>query len=164
MSNIERATFFDSSSAATDRRRQRSGQVPDGRRFHAALVDRAHHARNDHPDEQQRRRRDKDEVARLMARANTLSKELQQRLTWSAVVAYRETIGEILRAAQGEMVAMERVVSRHNIEQRKQFVLIKKINGKMEEMVTQFLRREQAQLQVLELVGEINGLLFDLQF
>lgn len=163
MSRIERATFFDSLST-TNRGSRANDRLSEGdaNRFHNALVERSKRSLDSESGEQRRRQRNEN-LQSLMVRVDKLSKELQEQLTWSAVLAYKEVIAEILQTVQDDLVEIETIVSRYGGEQRKRFVLIKNINNKTHEMVTHFLQKEREQLRVLELVGEINGLLFDLQ-
>lgn len=163
MSGIERATFFDSLSTA-DQRSRTHGRVSQSgtNRFRNELVERTKRSLDDESQEKRQRRRNED-LQSLLKQVGQLSKELQEQLTWSAVLAYKEAIVEVLQLVRNDLVEMETIVSHYGGEQRKRFVLIKKIDNKMDEMITRFLREEQEQLRVLELVGEINGLLFDLQ-
>lgn len=163
MNNIEHASFFDSF-AKTDRRSRVPNRISNNKitHFHHELVERASHSPDENSNEQRRRQRDED-LHNLMARVNQISKDLHTQLTWSAVLEYKEAISDILHIVQNDLAQLETVVSRRNAQQHKKFVLIKTIDNKANEMITQFLRKEQDQLSVLALVGEVNGLLFDLQ-
>ena len=161
MAKIERSGFFDFPSTAERRgRRVADSSTTPPTKFHDVLARKTEQSLDEESAESRRQRRDT--MQQLIEQVDRISSRLQQTLTWSAITEYKKVITEILAVATQDMFHTQRIVSRHHTDS-KQFVLIQEIDDKVNRLVSQFLQRQRSQLQVLELVGEINGLIVDLQ-
>lgn len=161
MSKIERSPFFDSLPTTDRRRKGREIPATSPRSFRKVLMEQAQKSIDD-PSGEPRHQQEHD-IQHLMERIKRMSTALQQKVTWSAVLEYREAIAQIVHTATRDMFHTERIISRQYGDTSKRFVLVKEIDSRMNEMVSQFLEHEYPRLRILELVGEINGLLVDLQ-
>ena len=75
---------------------------------------------------------------------------------------YRQAVSEFLKLVVGRMLAVEEQTSGGNILRRKRFTQVKIIDNKLESLVQAVLRNQGKQLDVLEKINEIRGLLVDL--
>ena len=161
MSKIGRSDFFDSFAHTRNRQKAHSASRAPHLRFHQTLLNKtkaelaydqehaSHHAQEN--------------IAELIMNIQHISGTLKKKLTWSAVMEYKQTISRILALAKKEIFHIEERVSLHSDGNNKRFFLIQEIDTKINTMVSHFIQKECAQLTILEMVGEINGLLIDLQ-
>jgi uncharacterized protein YaaR (DUF327 family) len=75
---------------------------------------------------------------------------------------YRQTVQAFLQYVVNKMLAVEQRTSGSNILRRKRFTQITIIDGKLQRLVTGVLQNQTKQLELLEKINEINGLLVDL--
>jgi hypothetical protein len=75
---------------------------------------------------------------------------------------YRQAVSAFLKFVVGNMLTVEEQTSGGNILRRKRFTQVKIIDGKLESLVQAVLRNQGKQLDVLEKINEIQGLLIDL--
>jgi uncharacterized protein YaaR (DUF327 family) len=75
---------------------------------------------------------------------------------------YRQAVSEFLKLVVGKMLAVEEQTSGGNILRRKRFTQVKIIDQKLESLVQAVIRSQGRQLDVLEKINEIRGLLIDL--
>jgi uncharacterized protein YaaR (DUF327 family) len=75
---------------------------------------------------------------------------------------YRQAVSAFLAYVVGNMLTLEEQTSGGNILRRKRFTQVKIIDNKLESLVQAVLRNQGKQLDVLERVNEIRGLLIDL--
>jgi len=75
---------------------------------------------------------------------------------------YRQAVSAFLKYVVGNMLTVEEQTSGGNILRRKRFTQVKIIDDKLESLVQGVLRNQGKQLDVLEKINEIRGLLIDL--
>jgi len=109
------------------------------------------------------RRHKKEHILNLMQHINRISEELHKKVTWSVITEYKQAVMSLLGAIKEDLFRTQEITSHTSSGSNKRFFLIKEIDDKLNALFARFVEREQAQLKVLEMVGEINGLLFDLQ-
>jgi uncharacterized protein YaaR (DUF327 family) len=77
-------------------------------------------------------------------------------------VQYRKLIAELLEAAASNAYACSRTNAVDSKGKRNVFVLIKKVNARLDEMAGQILSEQSDNLRLLEMVDDIRGLLVDI--
>jgi uncharacterized protein len=75
---------------------------------------------------------------------------------------YRKLIAELLEAAASNAYACTRTSAVDSKGRRNVFVLIKKVNARLDEMAQQILSEQSENLHLLEMVDDIRGLLVDI--
>lgn len=75
---------------------------------------------------------------------------------------YRQAVSAFLAYIVNNMLTVEEQTSGGNILRRKRFTQVKVIDDKLESLVQAVLRNQGKQLDVLERINEIRGLLIDL--
>jgi uncharacterized protein YaaR (DUF327 family) len=75
---------------------------------------------------------------------------------------YRQAVSAFLKIVVENMVDVEEQTSGGNILRRKRFTQVKIINSKLESLLQGVLQNQGKQLDVLERINEIRGLLIDL--
>jgi uncharacterized protein YaaR (DUF327 family) len=78
------------------------------------------------------------------------------------VKRYRQAVRSFLDQVVKVMIGVEEQTSGTGVLKRKRFTQIKIIDGKLERLVAEVLRSQHRQLELLERVNEIQGLLVDL--
>ena len=78
------------------------------------------------------------------------------------VKRYRQAVRAFLDYVVANMLAVEEQTSGGNILRRKRFTQVKIIDGKLERLVGSVLQNQGRQLDLLEKINEIRGLLVDL--
>lgn len=86
---------------------------------------------------------------------------IKKKADLTAFVQYRKLIAELLEVVAGNAYACTRTTALDSRGRRNVFVLIRRINGKLDEMAQQILQEQQENLRLLEMVDEIRGLLLD---
>jgi uncharacterized protein YaaR (DUF327 family) len=75
---------------------------------------------------------------------------------------YRRAVRSFLDYVVGKMLDVEEQTSGSNILRRKRFTQVKIIDGRLERLVADVLQNQGKQLDLLEKINEIRGLLVDL--
>ncbi len=75
---------------------------------------------------------------------------------------YRRAVRSFLDYVVSNMLAVEEQTSGSNILRRKRFTQVKIIDGRLERLVAEVLQNQGKQLDLLEKIDEIRGLLVDL--
>ncbi|MCK5007545.1 MAG: YaaR family protein, partial [Spirochaetales bacterium] len=75
---------------------------------------------------------------------------------------YRRAVRSFLDYVVSNMIAVEEQTSGSNILRRKRFTQVKIIDGRLERLAAQVLQNQGKQLDILEKINEIRGLLVDL--
>jgi uncharacterized protein YaaR (DUF327 family) len=75
---------------------------------------------------------------------------------------YRQAVRSFLDQAVKAMIGVEEQTSGANILKRKRFTQVRVIDVKLERLVAEVLRNQHRQLELLERINEIQGLLVDL--
>jgi uncharacterized protein YaaR (DUF327 family) len=76
-------------------------------------------------------------------------------------IQYRKLIAELLEVVAGNAYACARTTALDSRGRRNVFILIKKINVRLDELAQQILQEQKENLRLLEMVDEIRGLLLD---
>ena len=79
-----------------------------------------------------------------------------------AVLRYREAVSRFMKYVVDHSFGTEEHVSGFNILKRKKFTLIRLVDDKLNRLAAGILQNQASQLQILEAVEEIGGLLVDL--
>ncbi|MGI6151289.1 MAG: YaaR family protein [Christensenellales bacterium] len=77
-------------------------------------------------------------------------------------IQYRKLIAELLEVVAGNAYACARTTALDSRGRRNVFILIKKINVRLDELAQQILQEQKENLRLLEMVDEIRGLLLDI--
>ena len=75
---------------------------------------------------------------------------------------YRQAVRAFLDHVLNRMLAVEEQVSGGSVLRRKRFTQVKVIDGKLERLAAEVLQSQGKQLDLLEKINEIQGLLIDL--
>jgi uncharacterized protein YaaR (DUF327 family) len=75
---------------------------------------------------------------------------------------YRKLIAELLETAASNAYACTRTSTVDSRGRRNVFILIKKVNARLDEMAQQILSEQSDNLRLLEMVDDIRGLLVDI--
>lgn len=75
---------------------------------------------------------------------------------------YREAVAGFLAVLSKKAYALEEHESRRDILNQKRYVLVTRVNQKLEQLAVGMLETQADSLKILASVEEINGLLFDL--
>jgi uncharacterized protein YaaR (DUF327 family) len=75
---------------------------------------------------------------------------------------YRQAVRAFLDHVLNRMLAVEEQVSGGSVLRRKRFTQVKVIDGKLERLAAEVLQNQGKQLDLLEKINEIQGLLIDL--
>jgi uncharacterized protein YaaR (DUF327 family) len=78
------------------------------------------------------------------------------------VKRYRRTVREFLDYVVEKMLTLEQKTSGVNVQRRKRFTQVKVIDARLERLVAAVLQNQGKQLDLLERIEEINGLIVDL--
>ncbi|MGI6192245.1 MAG: YaaR family protein [Christensenellales bacterium] len=86
---------------------------------------------------------------------------IKRKADLSEFVQYRKLIAELLEVVASNAYACARTTALDSRGRRNVFVLIKKINVRLDELAQQILQEQKENLRLLETVDEIRGLLLD---
>jgi len=89
---------------------------------------------------------------------------VKQKADIGAFMQYRKLIAELLEVAAGNAYACSKTTSFDTKGRRNVFVLIKRVNAKLDEMAQQILSEQRDNLHLLEMVDDVRGLLVDILF
>ena len=78
------------------------------------------------------------------------------------VKRYRRAVREFLDYVVEKMLTLEQKTSGANIQRRKRFTQVKVIDARLERLVAAVMQNQGKQLDLLERIEEINGLIVDL--
>jgi uncharacterized protein YaaR (DUF327 family) len=87
---------------------------------------------------------------------------LTERQSLENIKRYRQAVRAFLEFVVSRMLTVEEQTSGGNILRRKRFTQVKIIDNKLEALVQAVLSNQGKQLEVLEKINEIRGLLIDL--
>ncbi len=82
--------------------------------------------------------------------------------TMENVRAYRAAVRGFLKSVMDRMLGVEERTSGVNILKRKRFTQLRIVDEKLERLVRDLLQQQRRQLDILQRVNEINGMLVDL--
>lgn len=101
----------------------------------------------------------------LLQQIDQAGASLANRRTVYELKTYRELVGAFLKEVQAQAYTLQRDMEwdHHTWEQRT-LVTVRTVNDELDQLAQQVLSREEDNLAILARVGEIKGLLLDLQF
>ena len=101
-------------------------------------------------------------LAELLDEVHERGEMLVEKQSLENIKRYRQAVSEFLKLVVSNMLTVEEQSSGGNIARRKRFTQVKIIDRKLESLVAGVLRNQGKQLDVLEKINEIRGLLIDL--
>ena len=101
-------------------------------------------------------------LAELLDEVHERGEMLVEKQSLENIKRYRQAVSEFLKLVVSNMLTVEEQSSGGNIARRKRFTQVKIIDKKLESLVQGVLRNQGKQLDVLEKINEIRGLLIDL--
>ena len=93
---------------------------------------------------------------------HALGEQLLKERTFSALRRYKAAVQQFLEVIVKNSLEMEAHTSGSNVMNRKRFSVIQVIDEKLQRLASGMLQTQQAQLDLLRRVEEINGMLVDL--
>ncbi len=90
---------------------------------------------------------------------------LKQSPTMTAVMEYKKSVKRFIKYIVGhglELVEQEGVKFANPMKKQKKYTIIRVIDQKLEKLAAGIMQNQKSQLEMLEAVNEINGLLVDL--
>lgn len=103
-----------------------------------------------------------DSLEHLLDDVHIAGDELKKLPGRAAVLRYREAVSRFMKYVVDHGFETEQHVSGFNILKRKKFTVIRVVDDKLNRLAAGILQNQASQLQILEAVEEINGLLVDL--
>jgi uncharacterized protein YaaR (DUF327 family) len=101
-------------------------------------------------------------LAGLLDEVHQTGDRLSESPTLENIKCYRRAVSAFLAYVVSNMLTVEEQSSGGNILRRKRFTQVKIIDNKLESLVQAVLQNQGKQLDVLEKINEIRGLLIDL--
>lgn len=95
---------------------------------------------------------------RIFAQGETIKKKADV----SEFMQYRRLIAELLEVAAGNAYACTKTSTFDAKGRRNVFVLIKKVNARLDEMAQEILSAQSDNINLLDMVDDIRGLLLDI--
>jgi hypothetical protein len=104
------------------------------------------------------------DIEDLLDEVHSAGDALKKRPNGQTIQGYRSAVQAFLRHVMGRVFDTERHRSRPNVRQgtQKQYLLVRTVDEKLERLVVDVLQSQVEQLDLLERIEEINGLLVDL--
>jgi len=103
-----------------------------------------------------------DEAEKLLDTVHSLGDELARKRTYTALKAYREAVQAFLAKVVHDSVDVEEQTSGTNILNRKRFSILRVIDQRLERLARGMMESQGEQLELLQRVEEIYGMLVDL--
>jgi len=104
----------------------------------------------------------REDLEELLDEVHERGEMLAESQSLENIKRYRAAVSEFLEFVVSNMLTVEERSSGGNIARRKRFTQVKIIDTKLESLVQGVLRNQGKQLDVLEKINEIRGLLIDL--
>lgn len=98
----------------------------------------------------------------LKKRIFSQGESIKKKANISEFMGYRRLIAELLEVAAGNAYACTRTSAFDAKGRRNVFVLIKKVNARLDEMAQEILSEQSDNIHLLEMVDDIRGLLLDI--
>ncbi len=103
-----------------------------------------------------------DSLRRLLDSVHTAGDELKTRPFPAEIVKYKQAVRDFLHFIVKNGYTTQERTSGFNILKRKKYTLVQVIDHKLERLAADILSGQNAQIDILARVDEINGLLVDL--
>lgn len=101
-------------------------------------------------------------IEELLDEVHQSGDRLVEKQSLENIKHYRRAVSAFLKLVVGKMLAVQEQTSGGDILRRKRFTQVKIIDGKLESLVQAVIRNQGKQLDVLEKINEIRGMLIDL--
>jgi len=98
----------------------------------------------------------------LLQKIDVQSRELKKRPTPEGIKRYVELVRSFMKEAIGQAYSLEEETLWDRFGNRKNFVIVKRINASLEELIDSVVSQEKNQLDLVGKLDEIRGLLIDL--
>ena len=106
---------------------------------------------------------DDQDIETLLEDIDNAGEELKRTTTWSNAERYKNLVSKFLRAALKKTTTIENNESVLPNVVRKRYSLIRAIDEQLQELVHAFIQDAANNLIILEKIGQIHGLIVDLQ-
>jgi uncharacterized protein YaaR (DUF327 family) len=104
----------------------------------------------------------RENLEELLDEVHEIGEILVESQSLENIKRYRRAVRSFLDYVVSNMLAVEEQTSGNNILRRKRFTQVKIIDGRLERLVAEVLQNQGKQLDLLERIDEIHGLLVDL--
>jgi uncharacterized protein YaaR (DUF327 family) len=104
----------------------------------------------------------RENLEELLDEVHEIGEILVESQSLENIKRYRRAVRSFLDYIVSNMLAVEEQISGNNILRRKRFTQVKIIDGRLERLVAEVLQNQGKQLDLLERIDEIHGLLVDL--
>jgi hypothetical protein len=98
----------------------------------------------------------------LLDEVHQSGEALIERQSMENIKRYRQAVREFLDYVVSKMLSVEEKTSGGDVLRRKRFTQVKVIDGRLERLVAEVLQSQGRQLNLLDKINEIRGLLIDL--
>ena len=98
----------------------------------------------------------------LLKKIDESSAELRKSPTPEGIRRYRQLVKEFMKEALSDAYQVDSEAKWDRMGNRREFVLVKKINQSLEELMDAFTSQEKKQLDLIAKLDEIRGMLIDL--
>jgi uncharacterized protein len=104
------------------------------------------------------------DLEELMDNLHGQGERLKEQPTLGNIKDYRAAVSQFLQYISKHALAAEQVEGAryHPLKKQKKYILIKVVNEKLEQLATGILQSQFSQLDILQRVDEINGMVVDL--
>jgi uncharacterized protein YaaR (DUF327 family) len=102
--------------------------------------------------------------ATLMEKIDGIGAELKKSPSLEGIKRYRQLVREFMNEALNNSYQVETETKWDYSGNRKEYVIVKKVNQYLEELTENFVSQEKPQINLIAKLDEIQGLLLDLYF
>lgn len=103
-----------------------------------------------------------DALRQLLGKIEEVGSRLSQNMTLENLTAYKKLVKQFMHEAVQFGLELELQQGFNRRGRTKQYQLVKEVDHKLIELTDEVMQKEKDQLQVLELVGEIKGMLINI--
>ncbi len=102
------------------------------------------------------------ELKQILDEVDEYGGKLEAKFTLACLFKYKDAVSRFLTKAVSNMLEFKKHDYYHNGSGRDVFAVVRKVNSKLEEMTGAFLSEQNDRLSILNMIGEIRGMLLDL--
>lgn len=102
------------------------------------------------------------ELKQLLDEVDEYGGKLEAKFTLDCLFRYKESVSRFLNKAVSNMFEFKKNDYYHNGNGRDVFAVVRNVNSKLEEITCVFLSEQNDRLAILTIIGEIRGMLLDL--
>ena len=99
---------------------------------------------------------------RLMSDIEKQGENLAKNMDIKELKEYKKLVSEFMNEAVKNSLKFSKQSSFDRRGRHKVYALVKKVNGRIEELSREFLKEEKDNIKILESIGIIKGMLFDM--